>query len=273
MKTPNWVKAIAFAIVTLLTVINIMPLVWVALSSFKTRLEIFTLPPQWIPSTLNWGNYEAVLDKNLPFLINSFVVTAFTTVGVLVIAIPAAFALTVFTMKRKRDIELWIISTRMMPPIAAAVPLFLLADTLDMIDTHAGLIILYVGFNLPFAIWLATSFFRNLPKDLFEAAIVDGATWSQVLTKIAIPVSSGGIATVTIFTALFAWNELLLALYFTNREAKTFTVVLTEFQGQTNTVWEQMSAAAVIQIIPIIVLTFFVQRYIVSGLTMGAVKS
>ncbi|MBC8100210.1 MAG: carbohydrate ABC transporter permease [Armatimonadetes bacterium] len=273
MKTAKWLQALIYAGIAFVTFLNITPLLWVILSSFKTRLEIFTLPPKWIPTSLNFGNFEAVLDKNLPYLLNSVIITSVTTVGVLLIAVPAAFALTVFTIKRKRDIELWIISTRMMPPIAAAVPLFLLADATQLVDTHVGLIILYIGFNLPFAIWLATSFFRSLPKDLFEAAIVDGATWLQVLMRIVVPISAGSIATVTIFTALFSWNELLLALYFTNREAKTFTVVLTEFQGQTNTVWEQMSAAAVIQIIPIIILTFFVQRYIVSGLTMGAVKS
>ncbi|MEL6307780.1 MAG: carbohydrate ABC transporter permease, partial [Chloroflexota bacterium] len=169
-------------------------------------------PPVWFPSSLNLSNFQAVLEDNIPFLWNSIIITVLSTIGVLLIAIPASFALAVFNFKRSNDIELWILSTRMMPPIAAAVPLFLLADAVNLVDTHFGMIVIYVGFNLPFAIWLATSFFRNLPKEIFEAAIVDGATWPQVLWRIALPISRGGIATVTIFTALFAWNELLMAL-------------------------------------------------------------
>jgi len=272
IKRKKVLLTIFYALVLVITLVNVAPLVWILFSAFKTRLEIFTIPPVWIPSKLNLSNFEAVLDENVPFLINSVIVTVASTAGVLIIGIPAAFALAVFNLKRKDDINLWVLSTRMMPPIAAAVPLFLLGQSLNLIDTRIGLVILYIGFLLPFAIWLLTSFFGDVPKEILEAALVDGASWWQILTKITVPVSASGLATVTIFTALFSWNELLLPLFFTNRQAKTFSVVLTEFQGQTNTVWEQMSAAVVIQILPIILITFFVQRYIVSGLTMGAVK-
>jgi ABC-type glycerol-3-phosphate transport system permease component len=272
MRKRKIIAIIFYLLVAVITFINIAPLIWIFLSAFKTRLEIFTIPPVWIPSTLNIRNFQAVLEDNVPFLVNSIVITLFSTAGVLIIGIPAAFALSIFNLKRQNDINLWVLSTRMMPPIAAAVPLFLLGQSLKLIDTRTGLVILYIGFLLPFAIWMLTLFFKEVPKEILEAAVVDGASWVQVLTKITIPVSAAGLATVTIFTALFSWNELLLPLFFTNRQAKTFSVVLTEFQGQTNTVWEQMSAAVVIQIIPIILVTFLVQRYIVSGLTMGAVK-
>jgi ABC-type glycerol-3-phosphate transport system permease component len=134
------------------------------------------------------------------------------------------------------------------------------------------LTLVYIGFNLPFAIWMGTAFLRQIPKEIMEAALVDGCSWGRVLVQIMIPLSAGGMSTVAIFTALFSWNELLMAIFLTSSNAKTFTVVLTEFQGQTNTVWELMAAGAAIQVVPIIVLTFLVQRYIVSGLTMGAVK-
>lgn len=265
-------RGLLVALATVLTLANIAPLLWIALSGFKTRLEIFTLPPVWIPSSLNLSNFAAVLEDNLGALLNSVTVTGISTLLVLAIGLPAAFALTVFDFKRKGDLEMWILSTRMMPPIAAAIPLFLLFNATDLLDTRLGLLIVYTGFNLPFAVWLATSFFRQMPMEVIEAARVDGATWWQVLTRVAVPLNVGGIATVTIFSAIFAWNELLLPLFLTNNSAKTFTVVLTEFQGQTNTVWEQMAAGAAIQILPIVVLTFFVQRYIVTGVTMGAVK-
>lgn len=264
--------AFLYAVVVLMTLFFIAPLLWVFLSAFKTRLEIFTLPPVLVPSRINLDNFERVLSANLPFFINSLIVTSVSTVVVMLVAIPASFALAVFDYRRKRDLEIWVLSTRMMPPIAAAVALFILGQRLGLLDTRLGLILVYVGFLLPFAIWLLTSFFRDLPSEVLEAALVDGASWWQILRRIAVPISSSGIATVTIFTGLFAWNELLIPLFLTSRSAKTFTVVLTEFQGQTNTVWEQMSAAVAIQVVPVIILVFLVQRYIVSGLTLGAVK-
>jgi ABC-type glycerol-3-phosphate transport system permease component len=272
MKRSRAEVALLYSVAVAMTLFFVAPLLWVFLSAFKTRLEIFTLPPVLIPSSFNLDNFQQVWSANAPFLLNSVVVTAASTVVVMAIAIPAAFALATFDYRRKRDLEIWVLSTRMMPPIAAAVALFILGQYLGLLDTLLGLTLVYIGFLLPFAIWLLTTFFRDLPPAILEAAIVDGASWWQVLRRIALPVSSGGIATVTIFTGLFAWNELLLPLFLTNRQAKTFTVVLTEFQGQTNTVWEQMSAAVAIQVIPVVILVFLVQRYIVSGLTMGAVK-
>lgn len=268
----RWRRWTLFALAILVTLANVAPMIWIALSGFKTRLEIFTLPPVWIPSRLFLGNFERVLENNLPFLINSALVTGFTTAGVLLLAVPAAFALAVFTFKRKGDLEMWILSTRMMPPIAAAVPLFLASRSLGLFDTLPGLILVYIGFNLSFAVWLATSFFRSMPMEILEAARVDGASWRQILTRIAVPLNRGGIATVSVFTAIFSWNELLVPLFLTSNSAKTFTIVLTEFQGQTNTVWEQMAAGAAIQVLPIVILTFIVQRSIVAGVTMGAVK-
>ena len=268
----TWRRGLLFALATVITLLNIAPMIWIALSGFKTRLEIFTLPPIWIPSKLFLGNFQRVLDANLPYLLNSAIITLATTAGVLLIAVPAAFALAVFTFKRKGDLEMWILSTRMMPPIAAAVPLFLATRSLGLFDTIPGLVLVYIGFNLSFAVWLGASFFRSMPMETLEAARVDGATWLQILLRIAIPLNRSGIATISVFTAIFSWNELLIPLFLTSNSAKTFTIVLTEFQGQTNTVWEQMAAGAAIQVLPIVILTFLVQRSIVAGVTLGAVK-
>jgi len=265
-------KAVLVVVALVLTVLNITPLIWTFMSGFKTRLEIFTIPPVWIPKSLNLANYEAIFDKRLHNLENSVAITVGSTAGVLLIAVPAAFALTVFAMKNKKHLEFWILSTRMMPPIAAAIPLYLGIKEIGLYDTRWGVMLIYIGFNLPFAIWMATTFMRQLPGEIFEAALVDGCSWPQVLLRIAVPLSVGGLSTVAIFTALFCWNELLLAVFLTSSNAKTFTVVLTEFVGQTNIVWELMAAGAVIQIVPIVILTFLTQRYIVAGLTMGAVK-
>ncbi len=270
MLTRKKVNPLLLGLAALITVLNISPLLWIALSAFKTRLEIFT--QVILPSHFNFNNFSAIFEKDLPYLLNTLIITVLATLGILIVAIPASFALSAFNFKRKYNLEMWILSTRMMPPIAAALPFFFALKLINLFDTLPGLILVYIGVNLPFAIWLLTSFMRQIPSETIEAARVDGCTWWQVLRSIAFPMSSSGTATVAVFSAIFCWNELLLPLFLTNGTAKTFTVVLTEFKGQTNTVWEQMSAGALVQIIPIVVMTFFVQRYIVSGLTMGAIK-
>jgi ABC-type glycerol-3-phosphate transport system permease component len=265
-------KAILFILALIITLLNVAPLIWVALSSFKTRIDIFTIPPVWIPEHWRVENYIELNRLHFPYLLNSLVVTLTSTIGVLVLSLPACFALAVFPFRRKRDLEVWFLSARMMPPVAAAIPLYLTFRQIGLIDTQVGLIILYIGIGIPLAVWLVTSFMRTIPPELIDAARVDGAKWYQIFFRITIPLSAGGIATATIFISIFAWNELLLPLFLTNRFAKTFPVVLTSYQGQTQIAWELMCAGATIQILPIIILTFFVQKYIVSGLTLGAVR-
>ena len=265
-------QTLRLALAALITLLNIAPLVWIFSSGFKTQAEIFQIPPVWIPDSLYLENFKVIISENLPFLLNSIIIASMSTVLCLILAMPAAFALARFFIPGKKHLRMWIISTRMMPPIAAALPLFLIVKGLGLFDTKIAMILLYAGFNLPFAIWMSLTFMRNLPGELIEAALIDGCSWRQVFLKVVVPISRTGIATVGIFAFLFAWNELLFALFMTSRNAKTFPVVLTEFQGQTNTVWEQMAAASAFQVVPVIVMTLLVQRYIVSGLTMGAVK-
>jgi ABC-type glycerol-3-phosphate transport system permease component len=265
-------KLILFLLATVLTFINIAPLIWVALSSFKKRVEIFANPPVWIPTEWHFQNYVDLFHANFPYLLNSLIVTVISTIGVLLLSLPACFALTTFQFKGKHDLEMWFLSGRMMPPVAAAIPLYLTLRQLGLIDTHLGLIILYAGFGIPFAVWLISSFMRSIPLEIVEAARIDGCSWLQIFLRITIPLARGGIATGTIFISIFCWNELLLPLFLTNRVAKTFPIVLTAFQGQTEIAWELMCAGAVMQILPIVVLTFFVQKHIVAGLTLGSVK-
>jgi ABC-type glycerol-3-phosphate transport system permease component len=265
-------KVLLLLLALIITLVNVAPLVWVALSSLKTRVQIFATPPIWIPNRWHWQNYVELFQANVPYLINSLIVTVISTGGVLMLSVPASFALTTFEFKGKHDLEMWFLSGRMMPPVAAAIPLYLTLRQLGLIDTHFGLIILYVGVGIPLAVWLITSFMRSIPKEIVEAARIDGCQWYQIFWRIVIPLARGGIATATIFISIFAWNELLLPLFLTNRAAKTFPVVLTAYQGQTEIAWELMCAGATIQVLPIVVLTFFVQKYIIAGLTLGSVK-
>jgi ABC-type glycerol-3-phosphate transport system permease component len=265
-------KRLLFILAALLTLLNVAPLVWVAVSSLKTRVEIFANPPTFLPEVWRVDNYARLFHDNLPYLLNSIVVTLLSTLGVLILSLPAAFGLSTFTFAKKRDLEMWFLSGRMMPPVAAAIPFYLTLRQIGLIDTHLGLILLYIGIGTPLAVWLISSFMRSIHPAICEAARIDGCNWWNIFFRITLPLSSGGIATATIFVSIFAWNELLLPLFLTNRLAKTFPVVLSSFQGQTEIAWELMCAGATIQVLPVLILTFFVQKYIVSGLTLGSVR-
>ncbi|MCP4382435.1 MAG: carbohydrate ABC transporter permease [Hyphomicrobiales bacterium] len=249
-----------------------LPIFWMVLASFKTINDIYAIPPVWLPDFSYLENFTLLLTENWQFLLNSILVTLGATALCMVFALPTAFGLVNFGFRGRHFLADWILSTRMMPPIAAAVPLFIVFNTIGMLDTLGALIIVYAGFNLPFAIWVAMSFFRNIPKEIIEAARVEGCSWFQTFRIVALPLAKSGIATVATFVFIFAWNELLLALFLTTREAKTFPVVISSFSTVTKTYWELISAATVIQILPPIIFTLLMQRHIVSGLTMGAVK-
>lgn len=248
------------------------PIIWMALAAFKNISDIYAIPPVWLPDFTYLENFKLLLTENWQFLLNSVLVTLGATVLCMIFALPAAFGLVNFRFKGRNFVADWILSTRMMPPIAAAVPLFIVFNNLGMLDTVGALIIVYAGFNMPFAVWVAMSFFRNIPKEIIEAAKVEGCSWFQTFRIVALPLAKSGIATVATFVFIFAWNELLLALFLTSREAKTFPVVISSFSTVTKTYWELISAATIIQILPPIIFTLLMQRHIVSGLTMGAVK-
>lgn len=272
MRRIKFRQRLLFALAALVTFVNISPLLWVAVSSLKTRIEIFANPPAFFPESLRVENYVQLFHENLPYLLNSVVVTLVSTTGVLVLSVPAAFGLTAFAFPKRHDLEMWFLSGRMMPPVAAAIPFYLSLRQIGLIDTRIGLILLYIGIGIPLAVWLISSFMRSVNPAICEAARIDGCNWWNIFLRIIVPLSSGGIATATIFVSIFSWNELLLPLFLTNRLAKTFPVVLTSFQGQTEIAWELMCAGATMQVLPVLILTFFVQKYIVSGLTLGSVR-
>lgn len=175
----------------------------------------------------------------------------------------------------------WILSTRMMPPVAAAVPLFVIFRTVGLLDSVTALVIAYAAFNLPFAIWVPMSFLRRVPREVIEAGRLDGCSWLDVLVRVVVPMSLGGLLTVATFVFIFSWNEFLLALFLTTRRALTFPVVISSFistgkvsgkvPGKVH--WDLLAASTVIQCIPPVLATLFMQRWLVSGMTMGAVKS
>jgi len=247
------------------------PLVWMGMGAFKSTAGIIAIPPVW-PDFTYFDNFATLLRDNLPFLLNSIVVTLGATTLAMIFSVPTAFGLVYFKMRWTNALADWILSTRMMPPIAAAVPLFVIFRTLGLLDNVLALIIAYAGFNIPFAVWVSMSFLRRVPKEVLEAARIDGCSWFDLLVRIALPLSTSGIVTVATFVFIFSWNEFLLALFLTTRDARTFPIVVSSFISTGKVYWDLIAAASVIQILPPVVFTLFMQRHIVSGLTMGAVK-
>lgn len=250
---------------------SIAPLAWMTIGAFKTTAGIMAIPPVW-PDFTYFDNFAALLRDNTPFLVNSIVVTLGATTLAMIFAVPTAFGLVSFKMRWSNALADWILSTRMMPPIAAAVPLFVIFRSVGLLDNVLALIIAYAGFNIPFAVWVSMSFLRRVPKEVLEAARMDGCSWFDLLVRIALPLSISGIVTVATFVFIFSWNEFMLALFLTTREARTFPIVVSSYISTGKVYWDLIAAASVIQIIPPVVFTLFMQRHIVAGLTMGAVK-
>lgn len=267
-------RASIYLLALIFVMISIFPIVWLFLTSFKTRVEIFSIPPIWFPS-IKAENYVQEFSGNnsrFPFLFNSIKVGLISTFFTLVIGTLAAYGIARFPVPAKKNIEFWILSVRMMPPVAVIVPLYLIMRSFRFLDKIAGLIIVHTAFNLPFVIWILAGFLRSIPKDVEEAALIDGCTWLQSLLRISLPLAAPGLATTSIFSFMFSWNELLAALVLTGRNAKTLPVAISEYWSNTQIRWEAMAATSMVHVVPIIIVTFLIQRYIVRGLTLGAVK-
>jgi ABC-type glycerol-3-phosphate transport system permease component len=265
----------------LLALVSTLPILWIVLTSFKTFVETQVTPPVLWPGldyvdnyTTQFSHEGGSLGSALGPLERSLIIATLTTTIVLAVAIPAGYALSHYRIMRKGDIQFWIISTRMMPLIAAIVPLSVILRRLGLTDTIPGLIIVYVAINLSFAVWLLAIFFLNVPAEVEQAAQIDGHSRLGVLWYVAIPLARAGIVVVAIFTWIFSWNELLNALVLTTSATETLPVFLSKFYSQNTLIsYQEMAAVAVVQIVPAVVVTFLAQRYLVAGLSMGALSA
>jgi len=251
----------------------LFPIYWIFLTSFKTPLEINKETPTFFfKPTLT--NYRHLFDefRFVQVLRNSIIITGTATIIVMILALLAAYALARLNMPGGKHVALWMLSLRFMPPIAIVIPYFIAWQKLSLIDTYQGLILIYVAFNLPFAIWMLRGFLVEVPRELDEAATLDGLGHLAIIRKIILPVIAPGAAVTAIFTFVFAWNEYLLALILTSREASTVPVTVAKFIQAYSILWGDVGAAATIQLLPMLVVVFLLQRHIMRGITLGAVK-
>ena len=256
-------------------IVTLLPIVWVLLTSFKPNILITESKPLWVfKPTLE--HYKSLLtqrgDFDFPkFITNSFIITIATTVFAIIIAFPAAYSIARFKTLGD-NFSFWVLTQRMLPPIIFIIPMSILFAMYGLSDTRLGLIIIYLTFNVPFATWIFKSFIEDIPTDLERAAYMDGYSQFQVMTRIIVPLTRSAVVAVTIICFIFSWNEFLFALIISFFKSQTLTVGAAQFVTGYAIRWGKISAATIIAIIPTIVVGFIGQRYLVRGLTMGAVK-
>jgi multiple sugar transport system permease protein len=252
---------------------TLFPFYWMVSSSLKDQSDLLASPPVWFfRPTLD--HYVAVLgDNSIPnAILNSLIVATATTALAVLLGVPAAYALARFEFRCKSDLWFWFISNRMISPIVLALPIYLLARNLDLLDTHLVLILIYLTFNLPIVVWITTDQFRSIPAELEQAARLEGANQFIIFRKIYVPLGVPGIAVSAIFSFIFSWNELLYALVLTRRAAQTAPVVATSFMSGYELPWGKIMATGTVIVLPVIIFALLVSRHMVRGLTMGATK-
>lgn len=250
------------------------PFLYLLLTSFKTPLDAISVPPSVLPVQWSLENYVIALTREgVPAALANSVITAVTSTAIsLVLAVPAAYAITRFRTPSGQVFILAALVARMVPTIAVGVPLVEVMRTIGLTDTSLGLAIAHATISLPLSIWLMSSFFEAVPEELEEAAKVDGCSRIQALVRVVLPVVTGGLAVTAIFAFLASWNEFLFALLLSAVRAQTTPIVIANFQSQFGLEWGAMTALAAIYSLPVVLLTMFLQRHIVAGLTLGAVK-
>jgi multiple sugar transport system permease protein len=255
-------------------VIYAAPFLYLLLTSFKSPYETLAVPPQILPSTWTVENYVAALTRTgvVPSFINSTTTAIISTSMSLLLATPAAYAITRFRTRSGRMLTMTALITRMVPPVAVGVPLMSMIAAMRLTDTPTGLAIAHTTISLPLSILLMASFFEAVPVEIEEAAKVDGCSRLRALWAVVIPVVSGGLAVTAIFAFLASWNEFLFSTLLTSVRAQTTPIMIANFQTQFGLDWGPMTALATLYSVPVIVLTIILQRHIVAGLTLGAVK-
>lgn len=265
-----------YLITAIVMVIIAFPAYWLITTSFKTISDQATYPPVIVPTNFTFDSYDSVLRQpGVPkAFMNSAVIAIATTVLTTFLGSLAAYALakTYLSAKLRHLIMMWILVTRIFPPITTAIPYYVVIKKLHLGDTYLAVILTYVSYGLPFVIWLMLGFFQDLPAEIEKAAIVDGCTMWQRFRKVVLPLALPGLAVTAIFAFIYSWNELLYASMLTSFNAKTVPVVVASYISDQTLKWGEMSALGSMMIVPVMIFAALTQRYLVRGLTFGAVK-
>ncbi len=273
-KTKN--KIIHRLLVTLAWIVAIIfffPIFWMVLTSFKTELQAIAVPPMFIfEGTLE--NYSLVNERSdyWHHAINSIITSFGATLLSLIIAVPAAYSFAFSPTKNTKDVMLWMLSTKMLPAVGVLLPIYLIAQQFGLLDTKTVLIVIFTLMNLPIIIWMLFSYFKDLPKDILEAASLDGASYLQELRHVVLPLSWGGITSTGLLSIILCWNEAFWSINLTSADAATLTSLVASYSSPEGLFWAKLSAISTLACAPIVVFGWFCQKQLVQGLTFGAVK-
>lgn len=250
------------------------PILWMVLASFKTELEAFAIPPSFLFFHWTTENYATVQERSdyLHHAMNSIIIAGGSTLIALLIAIPAAWSMAFSPTKRTKDILLWMLSTKMMPPVGVLVPIYLIFKNFGLLDSRIGLVFILCLGNLPIVIWMLFTYFKEIPRDILEAARMDGATIGRELVYVLTPMAIPGLASTLLLNLILAWNEAFWTLNLSTSSAAPLTTFIASYSSPEGLFWAKLSAASTLAIAPILVLGWFSQKQLVRGLTFGAVK-
>jgi len=250
------------------------PVIWGLLTSFKTERDVLAYPPRFV-FTPTLDNYREVIfgaSSIVPNLWSSLIVSSSATLLTMIFAVPAAYALARLRYPAKRASGFYVLATQMLPPVGLIIPYYLVLQKVGALDSYGGLILIYLTFSLPFAVWLMVSYFEDIPFEMEEAALLDRAGRVRTLWHVILPQVRGGMAVTTIFVFLNAWNEFLFAVVLGGNRVRPVTVAMFNFISVEQTQWARLAAGAMLAMAPVILIGIFAQRHIVKGLTVGAVK-
>ena len=261
--------------VSLLLAVAFLPFLWMVLSSFKGLAELYHIPTTWLPEVATLANYEKVLfDSNVPrYFVNSSIVSLGSTILGLIFATPAAYAFSRFDFRGRSVWQILILMSHLLPSAALIVPLYIFLGYMNLLNSLLGLILVYLVLTLPLSIWMLTGYFKSIPVEVEEAALIDGASRWGILLRIMLPLSLPGIVVIFLYSFVATWNEFIFALCFaTDASVKTLPIGLAEFSTEFNTDWGAVMAASVVMTLPIALLFLLFQKLFIGGLTAGATK-
>ncbi len=270
----TWIKKIIiWLVIAIAVILAIFPVVWLASTSLKNERDAFSTPPVLIFRPI-FDNYISIFrDYDFgKYLLNSIIVGGFSVLGALFLGTTAAYALSRFHFRGKSQLSFYILSTRIAPPIFIILPLYLIYSKIGLIDNYLSLILLYIVYNLAFVVWLMREFFATVPEEIDEAALIDGCTRWQVFFKIDLPLVKSGLVATSIFIFIQSWNEFITAMVMTGNRTKTLPVAISSFMTAQGTLWGPMAAAGTMVMLPMLIFGLIVQRDLVKGMTLGAIK-
>lgn len=268
------VKKVSVTIAAWLVALLIFfPIFWMVLTSLKTELNAFSTPPSlFFMPTLE--NYLTVFERSdyLKYFLNSVVISFGSSIIGMVIAVPAAYAMAFYPTERTKGLLLWMLSTKMLPPVGVLVPIYLLFRDTNLLDTNTGLIIVFTLINLPIIVWMVYTYFREVPKDILEAVRMDGAhVWGEI-RHVLLPISLGGLSSTFLLSLILSWNEAFWSLNLTTSNAAPLTALIASYSSPEGLFWAKLSAASTLAVAPILIFGWISQKQLVRGLTFGAVK-